>query len=48
MRKDGPAGSRDVIVEARMTEWIDPNKPEEMKPEEEFMRIAGPAREVEF
>lgn len=48
MRKDGPAGSRDVIVEARMTEWVDPNKPEDIQPEAEFLRIAAHEDKVEF
>lgn len=47
MRKDGPGGSRDVIVEARMTEWVDPNKPEDIQPEAEFLRIAG-STDVDF
>ena len=38
-RKDTPEGSKDFVVEAKMSEWRDPDAPEESS--EEFLALPG-------
>lgn len=35
----GPDGNRDVVVEARFTEWVDPDDP--VEPKKEFLELPG-------
>lgn len=41
MTKHTANGAKDVVVEASVTEWINPDNPPE--PEQEFLRLAGPS-----
>lgn len=39
--KNTPEGAKDFIVEARMTEWRDPDSPEDTMPHDEFLALPG-------
>lgn len=39
MRRQTPMGEREVLVEGRVEEWVDPDKPQEAAPE--FFKLIG-------
>jgi len=39
LRKDTEHGSKDVVVEGRMEEWVNPDKPDSGKADSEFFRL---------
>lgn len=40
-QKQTPQGMKDVVVEARMTEWVDPDKEGDDTPPDEFLKLPG-------
>jgi hypothetical protein len=48
-QKQTPHGMKDVVVEARVTEWVNPDAEEDEGQPNEFLKLTGPeTSEIEF
>ncbi len=48
-QKQTPQGMKDVVVEARVTEWVNPDAEEDDSKPNEFLKLTGPeTSEIEF
>ena len=41
LKRESPQGSKDVVVEARVTEWVNPDNEADQETPPEFLRITG-------
>lgn len=46
--KNTPEGAKDFIVEARVTEWRDPDSPEDTMPHDEFLSLPDDTDDTPF
>lgn len=42
-QKETPKGMKDVVIEARMTEWVNPDAEDDDEMPTEFLKLPGPA-----
>jgi hypothetical protein len=47
IHKDGPTGRREAVVEARVTEWRNPDSPQDVESDKQFLAIASDVRKAE-